>query len=251
MRASAGSLMHNFKKRFRSSASPCASGVSVALRTRRLMYATDSGVYDDSRRAICIARSRALPLTVSCTSPFLSASRGVSGSPMRMCMSAAGVPMVRGSLCDTKIAGEREFESTGQGCARNGGDHRFWDALAQRDRLVQGPRIVGGVLGPLATGGAQGLCEADERSDGIMTNKITGCAASHDHNANLGVARESVQRRGERVPHLLVEVNALGAAQCNDRNPIGYSCRQNIGVHQVLLSWDGSFLLSVAAEVYL
>jgi hypothetical protein len=27
--------MHNFKKRFRSSASPCASGVSVALRTRR------------------------------------------------------------------------------------------------------------------------------------------------------------------------------------------------------------------------
>src|SRR6202051_477810 len=79
MRASAGSLMHNFKKRFRSSASPCASGVSVALRTRRLMQATDSGVYDDRRCAISMARSRALPLTVSCTSPFLSASRGSDG----------------------------------------------------------------------------------------------------------------------------------------------------------------------------
>src|SRR3984893_12303696 len=139
-------------------------------------------------------------------------------------------------LSDTKIAGERELESTGQGCARNGGDYRFWHALAQRDRLIQEPRIVGRVLGPLATGGAQGLCEADKRSDGIMTNKITGCAASHDDNANLGVARESVQRLGERVAHLLVEIDAPCAAQRNDRNAIGYSCRQNIGVHQVLPS---------------
>ena len=90
-------LMHNFKKRFRSSASPCASGVSVALRTRRLIYASDSGVCDDRRRAISIARSIALPVTVSCTRPFLSASRGLSGRPMRMCSSAAGIPMVRGS----------------------------------------------------------------------------------------------------------------------------------------------------------
>lgn len=37
MRASAGSVMHNFKKRFRSSASPYPSGVSVALRTTRLI----------------------------------------------------------------------------------------------------------------------------------------------------------------------------------------------------------------------
>src|SRR4029077_1038886 len=138
-------------------------------------------------------------------------------------------------LSDTKIAGERELESTGQGCARNGGDYRFWHALAQRDRLVQEPRIVGRVLGPLATGGAQGLCEADKRSDGIMTNKITGCAASHDDNANVSVARESVQRRGERVPHLLVEVDARGAAQRNDRNSIGYCRGQNIGVHRVFL----------------
>src|SRR4029077_280288 len=27
----------------------------------------------------------------------------------------------------------------------------------------------------------------------------------------------------------------------NDRNSIGYSCRQNIGVHRVLLSCDGFF----------
>src|SRR5258708_14021843 len=174
IRASTGSEMHNFKKRFRSSASPCASGVSVALRTRRLMYATDSGVCEDRRRAISSARSSALPLTVSCTRPFLSASRGLSGLPMRMCMSAADIPMVRGSLCvppgagketklclrqsdqvvailsDTKIAGERELESTGQGCAGNGGDYRFWHALAQRDRLVQESPILGRPPGPLA-----------------------------------------------------------------------------------------------------
>src|SRR3979409_2027519 len=29
-------------------------------------------------------------------------------------------------LSDTKIAGEREFESTGQSCAENGGDYWFW-----------------------------------------------------------------------------------------------------------------------------
>jgi hypothetical protein len=69
-----------------------------------------------------------------------------------------------------------------------------------------------------------------------MTNKIAGCAASHDDNANVSVARESVQRLGERVAHLLVEIDALCAAQCNDRNSTGYSCRQNIGVHRVLLS---------------
>src|SRR5258706_4165240 len=135
-------------------------------------------------------------------------------------------------LSDTKIAGERELESTGQGCAGNGGDYRFWHALAQRDRLVQESPVVGRVLRPLATGSAQGLCEADKRSDGIMTNKIAGCAASHDDNANIGVARESVQRRGERVAHLLVEIDAPCAAQCNNRNAIRYSCRQNIGVHR-------------------
>src|SRR4051812_48469505 len=54
------------------------------------------------------------------------------------------------------------------------------NALAQRHGLVEESPVVSRVLGPLATGSPQGLCEADERSDAKMTNKITGCAASHD-----------------------------------------------------------------------
>src|ERR1700746_2832989 len=138
-------------------------------------------------------------------------------------------------LSDTKIAGERELESTGQGRAGNGGDYRFWHALAERDRPVQEPPIVGRILGPLASGRAQGLREADKRGDGIMTNKITGCAASHDDNTNVGIARESVQRRGECIAHLLVEIDASCAAECNDRNAIGYGRGQNIGVHRASL----------------
>src|SRR5882762_3426135 len=68
-----------------------------------------------------------------------------------------------------------------------------------------------------------------------MTIKITGRASSNDDNANVSVARESVQRLGERVTHLLVEIDAPCAAQRNDRNSVGYSCRQNIGVHRALL----------------
>jgi hypothetical protein len=69
-----------------------------------------------------------------------------------------------------------------------------------------------------------------------MANEITGRAASHDDDANFCVARESVQRLGERVAHLLVEIDARGAAQRNDRNSIDYACRQDIGVHRDLLS---------------
>src|SRR5262245_22255876 len=76
-----------------------------------------------------------------------------------------------------------------------------------------------------------------------MTNKITGCTASHDDNANVSVARESVQRIGERVAHLLVEIDAPRAAQCNDRNSVGYSCRQNIGVHRGPPELQGFLLL--------
>src|SRR3989441_13165718 len=65
-----------------------------------------------------------------------------------------------------------------------------------------------------------------------MTIEITGCAASHDDNANVGAARESVQRFGERVAHLRVEVDAFCATKRNHRNSIGCSCRQNLGVHR-------------------
>jgi hypothetical protein len=72
-----------------------------------------------------------------------------------------------------------------------------------------------------------------KKDDGTKTSTLViGCAASHDDNANARVARESVQRLGERVAHLLVEIYVPCAAQCNDRNSIGYSCCQNIGVHR-------------------
>jgi hypothetical protein len=71
-----------------------------------------------------------------------------------------------------------------------------------------------------------------KKDDGTKTSTLViGCAASHDDNANVSVARESVKRIGERVTHLFIEIDAPCAAQCNDRNSIGYSCRQNIGVH--------------------
>ncbi len=68
-----------------------------------------------------------------------------------------------------------------------------------------------------------------------MTIEIAGRASSNDDNANLRVTRELVQRFGEHVAHLNIEIDALWAAQCNDRNSVGHSCRQNIGVHRVLL----------------
>src|SRR5258706_10077913 len=95
-------------------------------------------------------------------------------------------------LSDANIAGERELESTGQACAGNGGDYWFRHALAQRHGLVEESAVVGRVLGPLATRSAQGLCELDKCSDGEMTNEVTGCAASHDDKANVGVAPVSV-----------------------------------------------------------
>src|SRR5438132_11433718 len=46
-------------------------------------------------------------------------------------------------LRDTKIAGEREFEGTSQGCAGDGGDHRLRHALTQRHSLVEESPVVG------------------------------------------------------------------------------------------------------------
>lgn len=64
-----------------------------------------------------------------------------------------------------------------------------------------------------------------------MTIEITGRSSGHDDYTNMGVAREFFQLPGERVAHLSVEIDSFGAAQCNERNSIGYFCRQNIGVH--------------------
>src|SRR5262249_17824091 len=58
-----------------------AGGMAVALRTRRLIDASDCGSCFARCFAITIARSRALPSTVSWTRPFLSASRGERSRP--------------------------------------------------------------------------------------------------------------------------------------------------------------------------
>src|SRR6266403_208649 len=146
-------------------------------------------------------------------------------------------------LGNTKIARERELEGTGQGCAGDGRNYRLWHALAQRHGFIEESTVVGGVLGPLATGSAQGFRDLDERRDIKMTIEITGCAARHDDNANVEVAGESVQRFGERVAHLRVEVDAFCATKCNHRNSIGCFCRQNIGVHQ-----PPSFFINVTSK---
>src|SRR6266481_10013959 len=151
---------------------------------------------------------------------------------MRMCMRAAGIPMVRGSLCVPPAPGRRPSSASGspiryspssairrsQESANSKAPARAvpemaaitgFGILAQRHGFIEESAVVGGVLGPLATGSAQGLRDLDKRRDIKMTIEITGCAASHDDNANVGVARESLQRFGERVAYLRVEVDAF------------------------------------------
>src|SRR5713226_5243223 len=164
-----------------------------------------------------------------------------AGKETKLCLRQSD--QVFAILSDTKIASQRELESAGQGRPGNSGDYWFWHALAQRHCLIEESPIVGRVLGPLAAGSAQGLGDLDKRRNTKMTIEITGRPSSNDDNANLSVAREMVQRLGERVAHLSIEVDALWAAQCNDRNSVGHFCRQNIGVHRVLLTCNALFFL--------
>src|SRR5260370_10296841 len=60
-------------------------------------------------------------------------------------------------LSDTKIASQRELESTRQGRAGYGGDHRLRHRLKQRRHLVEESPPVPPVLLPLATGRPEGL----------------------------------------------------------------------------------------------
>src|SRR6266849_6718511 len=130
-------------------------------------------------------------------------------------------------LSDAKIAGERQFECTGQARARNGSNDGFGHALAHRDGPVNESR-----LGPLETGSAHRLREADEFRYRIMTNKRTGRSACHDDDANVSVASALVQRLKERVARLLVDIDAFCAAEGNDGDSIDYSRCQNVGVHR-------------------
>src|SRR6202521_1991556 len=127
-------------------------------------------------------------------------------------------------LGDAHVAGERQFECTGQARARNGGNDWFGHALAHRDGPVDESR-----LGPFATGRAYRLREANELWYRIMTNKGTGRSACHDDDANGRVARALVQRLEERVARLLVDIDASCAAEGNDGDSIDYSCCQNVG----------------------
>jgi hypothetical protein len=91
----------------------------------------------------------------------------------------------------------------------DGRNYRLSHALAQRHGFIEESAVVGGVLGPLATGSAQGFRDLYKRRDIKMTIEITGCAASHDDNANVGVARESVQRFGERLRNTRSRASSL------------------------------------------
>src|SRR2546425_684767 len=80
-------------------------------------------------------------------------------------------------LGNTKIAGERELECTGQGCAGDGRDDRFGHGLAQSHGPVEEPPVVGRVVGPLATGSTQAVRDLEQLRDGEMTTEVTRCAA--------------------------------------------------------------------------
>src|SRR5258708_1167932 len=243
--------MHNFMNSLRSCKSPCASGVSGALRPRRLMYASDSGVNDDRCPAISIARSRALPLTVSWTNPFLSASCGETGTPIRMCMSAAGVPIVRANRCVPPAPGtnpklgsgkpiwyspssamRRSQESVNSNApARHVPEMAAMTGLGMLSHNRNGP-VNESRLWPLATGRAHRLREANEFWYRIVTNERTGRSACHDDDGNVRVAGARAQRLKEGVARLLVDIDASFSAEGNDRDSIDDSCCQNVGVHR-------------------
>src|SRR5260370_42661710 len=115
-------------------------------------------------------------------------------------------------LSDTKIAGQRELESTGQGRAGYGGDHRLRHALTQRHRLVEESPVVGRVLGPLATGRPEGLRDLNKRRDIEVTIEITRRAAGDDDHANGGIACQTFQSLAQNRPPRRVAVDGPFAA---------------------------------------
>src|SRR5260370_2876356 len=115
-------------------------------------------------------------------------------------------------LSDTKIASQRELESTGQGRAGYGGDHRLRHALTQRHRLVEESPVVGRVLGPLATGRPEGLRDLNKRRDIEVTIEITRRAAGDDDHANGGIACPTLQSLAQNRPPRRVAVDGPFAA---------------------------------------
>src|SRR6267378_2649609 len=87
-------------------------------------------------------------------------------------------------------------------------------------------------LGPLATGRAHRLREANEFWYRIVTNKRTGHSACHDDDANVRVAGALAQRLEEGVARLLVDIDTSCAAERDDGDSIDDSCCQHVGVHR-------------------
>src|SRR4029077_2383981 len=74
--------------------------------------------------------------------------------------------------------------------------------------------------------------------DRKVASEIPGRAARQNHGPNIGIAGVTIQRRSYRVAHLRVEIDSLGAAQCNDCDSIGHARGQNVGGHGILLNYD-------------
>ena len=96
-------------------------------------------------------------------------------------------------LSDANVARERELECPGKSGPRNRGDDRLGRRLAQRHGLVEESAIVGCVVRPFSPGGAHGLHEFDKGWNTEMTVKISGSAARHDYEVDVGIAREFLQ----------------------------------------------------------
>src|SRR3984893_12218864 len=111
--------------------------------------------------------------------------------------------------------------------------------------------IIGSVIWPLAARCANGFREAQQRTDGKVTNKIAGGATRDNNDANGSVAGEFFQRGREGVTHLFIEVNSLCTAKRNDCNGVFYSRGENIGVHDVLSRLGGISKIIPASAVQL
>src|SRR5258708_22439223 len=80
-----------------------------------------------------------------------------------------------------------------------------------------------------------------EGGDRKVASEIAGRTTPQNPGAKIGISGVSVQRRSERVAHLRVEIDSVGAAQRNDCDSIGHARGQNVGGHGILLSCDHLF----------
>ncbi len=185
MRASAGSVMHNFKKRFRSSASPCASGISVALRFPRVQ----DRVPLRRQPAEVLGMHRGLP---SPAKPFLGGqTRVVVPPPIQEFVPAArpGAPRKRGNRVDDLVAG---IHDSGRNANRIIMDPPGWRVTRRdepghpfRENRWQNPpdetRVVGVRALAADPGPHEFLMTARSTSSRIGGGTLSGVPASREH----------------------------------------------------------------------